>query len=197
MFTSRVATQADLPAVVETITTAFHRDPVWSWVFPDEERRPDHYRVFWRFLLEGGLRYPWVRVTQGCEATAMWIPPGGSEQSEAQETEFEPLVASLVGDRTPEVMELMERFGSNHPHDEPHYYLALLGTHDDHRGKGLGMALLSENLERIDALHMPAYLESSNDENLHRYQAVGFEKRGEFSAPNNGPTVTTMWRTVR
>jgi GNAT superfamily N-acetyltransferase len=39
---------------------------------------------------------------------------------------------------------------------EPHYYLSLLGTRDEHRGRGLGMALLKENLARIDAERMPA-----------------------------------------
>jgi ribosomal protein S18 acetylase RimI-like enzyme len=28
-----------------------------------------------------------------------------------------------------------------HPREPPHYYLTLLGTHPDHRGKGIGMRL--------------------------------------------------------
>ena len=35
----RVATHDDLDAVVETISTAFHHDPVWSWAFPDATAR--------------------------------------------------------------------------------------------------------------------------------------------------------------
>jgi predicted GNAT family acetyltransferase len=79
----------------------------------------------------------------------------------------------------------------------PHYYLSLLGTHDDHRGKGTGMALLRENLARIDAEGAPAYLESTNPANLARYESVGFVRLGEFAAPEGGPTVTTMWRDPR
>jgi len=45
--------------------------------------------------------------------------------------------------------------------------------------------------------HFPAYLESSNPKNLERYGRLGFEPLAEFSMPDGGPTVTTMWRTAR
>jgi hypothetical protein len=60
------------------------------------------------------------------------------------------------------VLTLLERFETHHPHDRPHHYLSLLGTHPEHRGQGKGMALLAENLAQLDELGMPAYLESSN-----------------------------------
>lgn len=44
---------------------------------------------------------------------------------------------------------------------------------------------------------MPAYLESSNPANDHRYASVGFHPIGNFSYPGNGPVVTTMWRSRR
>ena len=51
------------------------------------------------------------------------------------------------------------------------YYLGLWGTRDEHRVRGHGMALLTENLARIDAERMPAHLESSNLVNNHRYES--------------------------
>ena len=56
------------------------------------------------------------------------------------------------------------------------------------------MALLADNLARIDAEGRPCYLESTNPVNLDRYRSVGFADHGEFSLPDGGPTVTTMWR---
>ena len=53
-----------------------------------------------------------------------------------------------------------------------------------------------EELARIDAEHMPAYLESTNPANLPRYEALGFNRRDEF-APASGPVITTMWREAR
>ena len=88
----------------------------------------------------------------------------------------------------------MDRFEENHPREEPHYYLSLLGTHPDHRGQGKGMRLLAANLAEIDAEGMPAYLESSNRANDHRYERLGFVQIGEFAAPGGQPTVACMWR---
>jgi ribosomal protein S18 acetylase RimI-like enzyme len=192
---ARVAsTDADLDAVTETISLAFHEDPTWSWAFPDASRRQEQYAVFWRLLIAGAMRYPWVLLTERCEAAAVWIPPGGTEIPAEDEKRVEPLVQDLVGPRAGEVLELLERFDGAHPRHEPHYYLSLLGTHPAHAGRGLGMGLLAESLRRIDAEGMPAYLESSNPANNHRYKRYGFAKIGEFYPPGSEIPVTTMWR---
>jgi ribosomal protein S18 acetylase RimI-like enzyme len=107
------------------------------------------------------------------------------------------LLTTLVGSRVVEVAEVLGRFGEAHPPSEPHYYLSLLGTRDEYRGRGLGMALLRENLARIDAERMPAYLESSNPSNNHLYESVGFTAVSSFRAPGRGPAVTGMWRKRR
>ena len=59
------------------------------------------------------------------------------------------------------------------------------------------MALLAENLGRIDDEGMPAYLESSNPGNNHRYERYGFVRTGEFYPPSSDVPVTTMWRDSR
>ena len=56
------------------------------------------------------------------------------------------------------------------------------------------MALLADNLARIDAEGRPAYLESTNPANLERYRSFGFADRGTFTLGDDGPAVTTMWR---
>jgi GNAT superfamily N-acetyltransferase len=83
-----------------------------------------------------------------------------------------------------------------HPHDEPHYYLSLLAADPRHRGHGFGMALLAENLAEVDRDGKPAYLESTNPENDHRYERQGFVRCGDFTVPS-GPRVGTMWREAR
>jgi GNAT superfamily N-acetyltransferase len=70
--------------------------------------------------------------------------------------------------------------GEHHPTDEPHYYRSLWATHHDHAGRGLGTALIHDNLTHIDAQRMPAHLESTNPANLPRYEALGFRRRAEF-----------------
>lgn len=84
-----------------------------------------------------------------------------------------------------------------HPRDADHFYLSLLGTNPQFRGRGLGMKLLAHDLAIIDRSHSPAYLESSNVANDERSRSAGFEPRGSFQAPDGGPSVTTMWRGAR
>jgi GNAT superfamily N-acetyltransferase len=127
-------------------------------------------------------------------AASIWIPPGGVELTDEEEERVEPLLRELLGPRAADVLALLERFEAAHPSDEPHYYLSLLGTANRHRGHGLGMALLRDNLRRIDAEGAPAYLESSNPANDRRYEAVGFRRTGSFTTPDGERRVGTMWR---
>jgi GNAT superfamily N-acetyltransferase len=192
----RVATLADLDVVAETIQLAFADDPVWSRAFAHPDDRG--VAAFWRLWLEGALRYPWVWMTQAGEAVSVWIPPGGDELSPEQEAAFKRLAESSLGRRGASYLDaVMACFAKAHSHVEPHYYLSLLGTHPAHRGHGLGMALLAENLARIDAEGAAAYLESSNSANDQRYQRLGFALHGRFNLPDDGPIVTTMWRPGR
>lgn len=188
---------ADRDLVTEIITLAFANDPLWSRAMARTDGRTDHHAAFWQVYVEGALRYPWIWIAGDGEAASIWIPPDGTELSDDQEAHLEKLVQQHLGPGAGDYRELLTRFDGEHPRAERHYYLTLLGTHPDHRGKGIGMRLLAHDLELIDAEHMPAYLESSNPANNHRYESVGFQGLGEFSFPGKGPVVTTMWRTAR
>jgi len=194
---ARRATRADCEKVTSITTLAFASDPLWSRAMVRPDGSTGHHPRFWKLHIEGALRYPWVWLTAGGEATSIWIPPGGTEMSEEQEEQLTELAEECLGSAAHDYLELLSRFDAAHPRDEPHYYLSLLGTHPDHRGKGIGMALLEHDLALIDTEGFPAYLESSNPANNHRSAGVGFEALGEFSYPGGGPVVTTMWRAAR
>lgn len=191
----RIAGGADLDAVAETLTLAFRTDPVWGpYSFPDPGRQLDQSRRVWAAYAKAAMRFPWTLVTPRCEAVAVWIPPNEPELTEEQEAEFEALAVAVLGvDQAAVMLGALAALDAQHPDDEPHYYLSLLATHDDHRGQGLGMALLAACLERVDAERMPAYLESTNPANDARYARLGFEPRGTITLAN-GHVVTTMWR---
>lgn len=189
----RIGSEEDLDGVTATLTSAFESDPLWGWAFP---QRPS-LEAWWRLLVTSALRYPWTWIADDYAAVSVWIPPGGAELTVAEEARIEPLLDELLGARATEVLELLERFDASHPTDRPHYYLSLLATNPDHRGKGMGMALLADNLARIDAEGMSAYLESSNSANDPRYERQGFTRIGHFMRPDEQATVSTMWRERR
>ncbi|MGH9021166.1 MAG: GNAT family N-acetyltransferase [Acidimicrobiales bacterium] len=193
----QLARDHDLDTVSRTIELAFVDDPLWSWALARRDGRTEHQRLFWRLFVEGALRYDATWVADEGAAASVWIPPGGTDLSSDQEEQLDALVVTHLGDRGDRFRELLSRFEDHHPRDEPHYYLSLLGTHPDARGRGVGMALLTLNLAVVDAEHAPAYLESSNPANDVRYRSVGFEPVGSYFAPDDGPEVTTMWRRAR
>jgi len=190
----RRAGAADADAITDLLALAFAHDPLWGWAMRRPGADVSHHARLWRIYVDGALRYPWTWLTAGGEAAALWTPPGGTEMSEAQEQTLAEVAEDVLGPWAGVYLEVVHRFSVAHPTDQPHYYLGMLGTHPAHRGRGLGMALLAQTLAMVDEAGLPAYLESTNPANNSRYASVGFEPIGEFSAPNDGPTVTTMWR---
>ncbi len=154
----------------------------------------DH-AAFWLLYVEGALRYSTVFMTDDASAVSVWIPPDGTELSNAGEEAVEKLVvASLEPAAARAMAELWERFAANHPEDEPHAYLSLLATHPDHRGQGIGQRLLADDLARWDSAALPTYLESTNPGNDHRYERAGFRRIGRFPAVLDDAPISTMWR---
>jgi ribosomal protein S18 acetylase RimI-like enzyme len=189
----RRAGASDLDAVVAILVSAFYDDPTWSWAFPDPSQRREQHRQLWTLFVEGAMRYSWVWLTAEATATSVWIPPDGTDLSTEQESAMETLLAGLghAGSRATQTLQLCEQA---HPRDVPHFYLSLLGTSVEHRGRGHGLGLLAENLRLIDEARMPAYLEASNTVNVALYQRYGFVVRDSLTLPSDGPRVVTMWR---
>lgn len=194
---ARTATPSDVDSLVSVFTSAFLHDPVWgAAAFPDEGRRAEQAAVMWRVYAASAVRYPWTLVTPGVEAAAVWIPPDGTELTAEEAAGLEGRLAAATDPATARaIMAVGERFEEARP-TEPFFCLTILGTHADHRGKGLGMGLVAEGLRRIDELGAPAYLESTNPANLGCYESVGFGVRDEIVLAG-GQVVTTMWRPPR
>jgi GNAT superfamily N-acetyltransferase len=194
--TAHRATAADRDLVANIVLLAFEHDPLWSHALSALREDAESRRAYWQIYVDGALRYPWTWIAGEGEAIATWIPPNGTELADEQEHQMTEFVGQHLP-ATDDFFALLDLFERAHPREVPHYYLSLIGTHPEHRGKGVGMGLLRDNLEVIDAEHMPAYLESSNPANNKRYESVGFQAIGGFSYPGDGPYVTTMWRPAR
>jgi GNAT superfamily N-acetyltransferase len=189
---ARVATTVDARVVTRILVDAFGDDPMWgAWAFPDPATRRRHRTVLFGLLVEGALRYPWVWLSAGEAAAAVWIPPGGSELSADQEQQVDAVLHESLGARAASVLEAFESLAEARP-TEPHFHLSLLGTDPVDRGRGIGQRLLAENLEHVDAAGAPAYLEAS-DELVSLYAGHGFRVLRRF-ALDDGPTVNGMWR---
>ena len=62
------------------------------------------------------------------------------------------------------------------------------------QGRGIGAAVIRPVLDRCDADGLPAYLESSNEQNLSFYARHGFRQLWEDRPAPDGPVFRGMWR---
>ena len=193
--TMRRGSAADLPAMVETLSRAFVDDPVWGrWAFPDRARAMEQRRAFFGLWIEMSLRDGWVVVTGGCEAVASWFSPGAGADSPDDAARFLSLANELLGAHATLFLEGCAVIEQSRPAVEPFHFLSLLGTHDAHRGRALGGALLDASLEIVDLDRKPAYLDSTNPANIPFYERRGFRRCGSYRLPE-GPEIVQMWRT--
>lgn len=196
----RPARKSDLGALARTLARAFQDDPVMTWMVPDGRRRaralPRLFAAMTRhhFLAGGGVEVAEQGIRVG--GAALWDPPGRWKQTRREELRMLPGVLLAMGPRSVRGQQLTELMKQQHP-EEPHWYLAVIGSDPTVRGAGFGQALMRSRLGRVDGEHAPAYLESSNPDNVPYYLRFGFEVTGEIVVPEGGPTLTQMWRAPR
>jgi len=89
---------------------------------------------------------------------------------------------------------IQREFAALHP-VEPHWYLSVLGVDPDRWRGGVGSALLSRWLRRVDADNAPSYLETDREENVGFYRRAGFEVVSQLLIAN--VPIWRMWRLAR
>jgi GNAT superfamily N-acetyltransferase len=196
----RPARRADIGELSRVLARAFYDDPVASWEVPDDAVRKEKLHHLWTALTRhhhlagGGVE---IAAHDGTiNAAAVWDPPGRWHYRRREELRMLPRLVWAFGWDLSRSAALTEAMKNTHP-EEPHWYLAIVGSDPAIRGKGFGQALMRSRLDRCDTEHLPAYLESTNPANLPYYQRFGFEVTGEISLPDDGPTLWPMWREPR
>lgn len=198
--TTRPAARSDIGALAQTLARAFADDPVMRWMIPDERARrrrlPRLFSALTRYhhLDHGGVEI--ASSADGIGAAALWDPPGMWQQTRSAELRSLPTMLLTLGTAALRGQAAAELMKKHHP-EEPHWYLAVIGSDPTVRGGGFGQALMRSRLDRVDAEHAPAYLESSNPVNVPYYERFGFEVTGEMTLPNGGPSLIPMWRQPR
>lgn len=196
----RKARSSDIDAAAHTLAAAFQHDPVMSWILPEANRRaaglPRFFATVARHLFfPAGVSDLALRPDDTVGGVALWTPPNHPDPSLLTELRMMPGILRAFGLRASAGKQLADLLQKNHP-SEPHWYLGMLGTAPDVRGGGYGHALLHSALDRVDAEHAAAYLESSNPDNVPYYERFGFTVTGELRVPS-GPPLWPMLRAAR
>ncbi|EKF23121.1 acetyltransferase family protein [Mycolicibacterium hassiacum DSM 44199] len=192
------AQRRDLRPMARVLARAFQHDPVMTWMVPDTAARERALpRMFATMIRHHYLRTGAPEVAGGEQpgAAALWDPPGKWQQTRLQELVMMPGFLRALGRNVGRAQQVMELMKAQHP-EEPHWYLAVIGSDPTVRGAGYGHALMRSRLDRCDAEYCPAYLESCNPDNVPYYERFGFRVTGEIKVPD-GPTLWPMWREPR
>jgi ribosomal protein S18 acetylase RimI-like enzyme len=187
------ATVPDIPRLATTLARAFDDDPVILWLLPQARRRNRMLALF-KLLLRSQVGVGETYSTVEGVGAAVWAPPGRWQFDVGLMADSFEEFRSVVGVNLQRAIEVYARLEEVHPTEPLHWYLAILGTHPDWQGSGIGTALMEPVLSRADAQALPAYLESSKESNIAYYRRYGFEVKSEISLPNGGPTIWPMWR---
>ncbi len=190
----RLVTEATRADAARTLAAAFADDPVWRYLAPSSTRAWDrHAARLFAADLANRTRHGHVYVTDGMEAVAAWSPPDTWQATPRTLLRETPAALLLFGRRLPRALRFLSAMDRHHP-TQPHFYLAILGTAPEHQGQGFGHTVLRPVLDRCDREGLPAYLESSKEQNLAFYARHGFVESEPLVVLRGAPPVWPMWR---
>jgi GNAT superfamily N-acetyltransferase len=179
----RTATQADEAAAIAVVVLAFASDPITRWTWSDPGAYLAHFPAFVKAFGGRGFARGGALVAEDYAGAALWLPPGVGPDEEVMGEHLQRTApAHLQGD----IFALLEQMGSYHP-SEPHWYLPLIGVDPARQGQGVGSALMRHALAACDRDKLPAYLESTNPQNIPLYERHGFELLGTIQAGSSPP----------
>ncbi|MHB8245667.1 MAG: GNAT family N-acetyltransferase [Acidimicrobiales bacterium] len=194
----RPAEAPDVPVLSSCLARAFEDDPVSRYLFPAEHshlRRLERY-FRWQFkhvFIPRGEAW----TTEDLVGASLWIPPRRRPPPAFEAMGQLVSIIGILGRQTSRALRLLEELETVHP-NTTHCYLGTIGTDPDRQRSGVGSSLMRVVLDRLDRTGMPAYLESSKEENLSFYRRHGFEVTGEIgSVPGGIPRIWLMWRDPR
>jgi len=186
------ALRSDCRAVTESLARAFEDDPVSNFIFPNDRTRLARLGAFYREIIRVTRPDGAIYTDAGVRGAAIWRPPSPPAPGRLRAVLDGLRMLRVLRRSVSRAMLLEQAISSARPR-EPHWYLAILGTDPRHQGCGVGSSLVEPVLRRCDAAALPAYLESSKEENIPFYQRHGFRVTRELTVPE-GPTLWSMLR---
>ncbi len=190
---TRLLTADDVDEAGQLLAAAFDEEPQSMVFLPDPTHRRELSLVTARREVRSRLRYATAfgaDLDGRLAGVALWNPPNVHPSPlsgrlrwalellavrAAVMPALPPAARALWRERRPLSRTLWVR--QRHVRTvgaQPCWYLAVLGTAPDARGRGVARALLDHVLERCDVDGLPAWLETTEAANTHIYERFGF-----------------------
>lgn len=194
------ARRAEVKSLARVLGRAFYDDPLMTWMMPDDARRaralPRIFAAMTRHHFLAGDATEVAGRDGGLGAAALWDPPGRWRQTPREELRMMPAFLLAMGRQVGRGQAMADLMKKNHP-EEPHWYLAVIGSDPTVRGAGFRTGTDAFPAGSLRRRGRPAYLESTKESNIGYYMRFGFEVTGEIRMPDDGPPIWPMWRAPR
>jgi len=169
-------------AVIGGLARAFYDDPLFNFFVPDPVSQTKGLLSFMGASVVDATPFGhiWIARTDGKVAcAAVWLPPGAYPRGARRDvmTNLRGLPTFIrSGRRLAGAVKLLNALDkAHHEIEEPHYYLAILGTDPLYQRSGAGSAALQPVLEKCDIEGLTAYLETQKEENIAYYRRHAFD----------------------
>jgi ribosomal protein S18 acetylase RimI-like enzyme len=183
----------------EVVAAAFFDYPMFTFYFPDPERRARILPWLLGNVLTCALHYGEVYTTPEISGVIYILPPGHTKISLSEYIKNGFLLTPLLlGFRDSWRSQECEKFAAS-MHEKVmnhrlHYYLWGLAVDPNHKRRGVGTALMKPVIEKADADKKPIYLETHNEKNVGYYQRMGFSLVHTDKLPKFDLTIWCMLR---
>jgi ribosomal protein S18 acetylase RimI-like enzyme len=177
-------------ALADVFAASFADDPMVRWPLPADDIEAGVRTSFLAFgggFAELGMLYE----AGGGAGVAAWVPPGATERMVAMEQGTRATIAAATDDGGERYFALWDWIEEVVP-DVPQWYLDLIAVAPEHRGRGVGAALIRWGVERARTDGVPAVLETARPQNVALYEHFGFRVIQEGDAPGGGPHLWFM-----
>jgi GNAT superfamily N-acetyltransferase len=195
--TVRRAGADERDAVVEAFATAGVDEAVTAWVL--EGHAVEQFQAGYSpMIIDRALEDDEVWIAGAGDevwAVSIWQTATSIARFEAEAAESRERAESMPELRpVTRVAYVMALLAKEHPREFPHRYLQVIVTVPQHRGKGVGAAILGERLKAASDVGVPVFLEASTERSARLYTRCGFVRDGAIhTLPEGGPTLIPMW----
>jgi ribosomal protein S18 acetylase RimI-like enzyme len=179
------------------LASAFHNDPLQSYVFPDAEERAQRSPAQFSVLVREGFHRGEVFVTEQMAGVSVWMPSASYAKPEMpSQSEFRQF-PRLMGDNAFErFSRVLDYLSAAHATGMPgeHWYLMIVGVHPEQQRRGYGRALIESMIARAHATGLPICLDTAQPSVRAFYEELGFKAIIETVDPGSGLRFRTYRR---
>ena len=191
--------KSQIKPAADVLARAFQDDPFNVYVFQNASEIMNKLPHSFRLVVHYGVLYGEAYATSpNLEGVAVWLP------SEKADYTLWRLISSGVLSMLPKIgrdvlgrLRYFDRYATPiRKRHTPfrHWYLQIIGVAPGFQGKGYAGELLKPMFARMDAEHLPCYLDTQNEKNVSIYQHYGFKVVEEVIIPGTNITYWAMLR---